>query len=301
MRRLARVALLPLALLLGAADDPSPIVAQRGDVKITASELRTLVDSADPGVRARVLSSPGQLADFVRDRLLRDVVLSEAEAAKWDKRPDVAARADDARVQIIIQSYMAGMTQAGLPEPSEQEIAAAYEANKSRLQVPKQYNLAQIALLVPPNATKEQEEEIRKKALEIRAQLLKPKADFAAIARQASQDKPTAEKGGDLGWVRDDQLIPAIRAAVATMKDGSISEPIRSPDSFHILKLTTTRPPGVLPLEQAREGIVQALKQNMAQNAARAYVASLMRKEPMRVNEIEIDKLFPTLQQPAPK
>lgn len=296
MRRLARVALLPLALMLGAADDPSPIVAQRGDIKITAAELKTMVDAADPTVRARVLSSPGQLADFVRDRLLRDVLLSEAEAAQWDKRPDVATRADDARVQVIIQSYIAGLTQAGLPEPSEQEIAAAYEANKSRLQVPKQYNLMQIALLVPQNATKEQEEEIRKKAIDIRAQLLKPKADFAEIARKASQDKPTADKGGDLGWVRDDQLIPAIRAAVATMKDGSISEPIRSPDSFHILKLTGTRPPGVLPLDQAKGGIVQALKQQMAQNQARAYVASLMRKDPMKVNEIEIDKLFPTLQ-----
>ena len=197
-----------------------------------------------------------------------------------------------------MQSFVASQTLPTIAEPTEQDIAQAYEASKARLIVPKQYNLAQIAILVPANSSKEAEEELRKKIVDIRAQAMKPKADFADLAKKMSQDKPTADKGGDLGWVREDVLIPAIRNAVATMKDGTISEPIRSPDSWHIVKLSGTRPAGIMSPEQARDGIIQALKQARAQQAARAFIQAMIQKEPIKLNEIELARQF---LQPATK
>ncbi len=293
MPRFLRFALLPITLLLTAANAPDAVIAQRGDVKITAGEIEKLLDLMDPASRERLRTNPAALTEAIRERLLRDSLLAEAQAAKWDTRADVAAKADDARIQVIVQSFVANQTQAALGEPTEQEIVNSYEASKSRLTVPRQYNIAQIALLVPANASKETEEEVRRKITEIRAQALKPKADFAELARRLSQDKPTASRGGDLGWVREDVLIPAIRAAVMTMKDNSISEPIRGPDSWHIVRLSGTRPPGVMPLDQAREGLVQAIRQARAQAAARAYLAAMLQKEPIRLNEIELSRQFP--------
>jgi peptidylprolyl isomerase len=290
--RLFRLILLPVSLLLAAAA-PDAIVAQRGDARMTAAEVEQMLDVLDPATRQRIRASPTALAEMVRDRVLRDAVLAEARAAKWDVRPEIAARAEDARVQVIVQSFIASQTLPTLAEPTEQEITAAYEASRARLTVPKQYNLAQIAILVPPDASREAEEALRKKILDIRAQALKPRADFAEIARKLSQDRQTAEKGGDLGWVREDVLIPAIRAAVGSMKDNTISEPIRSGESWHIVRLSGTRPPGVMPLDQARGGIVQALKQARAQAAARAFLQAMMQKEPIRLNEIELSRQFP--------
>jgi peptidylprolyl isomerase len=294
--RLFRLALLPVALLLSAAGNPSAIIAQRGDVTVTAAEVETLLRTLDPDAQARLRANPGALADAVRERLLREVLLAEAQAAKWDTRPEIAARAEDARMQVIVQSFIASQTLPTVAEPTEKDIETAYEASKGRLIVPRQYNLAQIAILVPPDASKETEEELRKKALDIRAQALKPKADFAELARKFSQDKPTADKGGDLGWVREDVLIPAIRSAVQTMKDGTISEPIRSPESWHVVRLGSTRPTGILSLEQARDGIIQALKQARAQAAARNFVQQMIAREPIRLNEIELSRQFPAVE-----
>jgi peptidylprolyl isomerase len=291
--RLTRLALVPLALLLAAASDPTTIIAQRGDVKVTVADIQQMIDTADAATKARLQANPGSLADLIRDRVLREALLEEAHAAKWDEKPDVKARAEDARAQVIVQSFVANMAQPKVAEPTDQDIAVAYEANKGRLIMPRQYNVAQIAVVVPPNSFKSTEDEIEKKVRDIRAQVVKPKADFGDIARKMSDDKPTAAKGGDLGWVREDQLIPAIRGALAGMKDGQISEPIRSGDSWHIIKLIGTKPPAPMTLEQARDGLAQAVRQARAQAAARAYIQSLLQKEPITLNEIELTKAFP--------
>ena len=291
--RFLRLLLLPAAILLGAADNPDAVVAQRGDIRVTAGDVDRILATLDPQSRERVRATPAALAELVRDRVLRDALLQEAQIAKWDTRPDVAARAEDARIQVIVQSFIAGKTQP-VPEPTEQEIQQAYEASKSRLVIPRQFNLSQIAILVPANASKEVEEEARKKILALRAEAMKPKADFADLARKSSQDRQTAEKGGELGWAREDVLVPAIRAVVPTLKEGTISEPIRGPEAWHIVRLAGTRPAGVVPLEQARDGIIQAIRQARAQAAARAYIQTLVQQDPIKLNEIELLKQFPT-------
>ncbi|MGE0417925.1 MAG: peptidylprolyl isomerase [Acetobacteraceae bacterium] len=292
LRRLTRLALVPIAVLLTAASDPNAVVAQRGDVKVTVGELQQAISLADPAVQARLKANPASLPDFVRDRVLRDTLLEVARKEKWDQKPDVKARAEEASAQVIVQSFVASKADPEIKDPTDAEVAAAYEANKGRLMMPRQYHVAQIAIVVPPNSFKSTEDEIEKKVRDIRAQVAKPKADFGEVARKMSDDKPTAAKGGDLGWVREDQLIPPIRAALVNMKDGQIGDPIRSGDSWHIVKLIGTKPPTPMTLDQAREGLVKALRQARGQAAARAYIQSLLQSEPITLNEIELTKAF---------
>lgn len=291
LTRLLHLLLLPAALLLGAADRSDTVIAQRGEVRVTVADVERMLATMDPATQLRIRATPAALSEVVRDRVLRDALLLEARGAKWDVRPDIASRAEDARIQVIVQSFIAHKT---LPvaDPSEADILQSYEASKARLTVPRQYNLSQIAILVPATANRDQEEEARRKILSLRAEAMKPKVDFAELARKTSQDQQTAEKGGELGWTREDVLLPAIRAVVPTMKDGTISDPIRGPDAWHIVRLSGTRPAGVMPLEQAREGIVQALRQAHAQAAARAFIQEMVRVDPIQVNEIELLKQF---------
>jgi len=172
--------------------------------------------------------------------------------------------------------------------PSSAEIAAAYEANKTRFMVPKQYHVAQIAILVPIGAAKEVDEEARRKAQALRAQVLKPKADFGEVAKKESQDKGSADHGGDMGWLREDQLTPSVRDAVANLPENGITDPVRSPDSWHVVKLLGVKPAGPAPLDQVQDQIVQALRQNRTQQMARTYVEDLLRKEPIQLNEIDL-------------
>ncbi|NCC21848.1 MAG: rotamase [Alphaproteobacteria bacterium] len=71
-------------------------------------------------------------------------------------------------------------------------------------------------------------------------QELRKGAPFPAVAQQFSQS-PGASKGGDIGWVQADQLPAEVSAALASMEEGQISEPIRTPRGFHIVALRKAR------------------------------------------------------------
>ena len=62
------------------------------------------------------------------------------------------------------------------------------------------------------------------------------KEDFAKVAQEASEGE-SAKNGGDLGWSTENQLVPEISEKAFSMKIGEISEVIKSPLGFHIVKL----------------------------------------------------------------
>ena len=190
------IPLLLAAVFLIAADKPpaADIVAQRGDVRMTGAELKDTLQSADPAARAQVTATPQSLANFVRERVLNMAVLAEAEGKKWDSQPEIARRIHEARDAVILQTYLASLVPPDPAYPSEADVATAYETNKARLVLPRQFHIAQIVLTVKPDATPQEEEAVHKKALELRAQAVRPKADFADLARKFSGGAERAKR-----------------------------------------------------------------------------------------------------------
>jgi parvulin-like peptidyl-prolyl isomerase len=282
---------LAVGLLAAAGDPPSgAVVARRGDVTITASDLHDALNRIDPAVRAQILGNSAALANLARERLINKALLAEANSKGWDQKPEIVQRINDARDAVILQAYTESLAAADPAFPSDAQIAAAYEANKTRLMLPRQYHLAQIVLTVPNGASKEADEAVRRKLAELRTQAARPKADFAEIARKTSQDHPSAEHGGEVGWVREDQLLPAVKAAVATLRDNELSEPVRAPDGWHLLRLLGTRAPAPAPLAEAKPLLVQSLRQEHAQQAVRAHVDEMLHSAPIEVNEIDLQR-----------
>ena len=265
-------------------------VAQRGNLKLTAEDVRNLVQRADPAVRAQVLANPAALSEFVRDRLLRQALLEQAKGVGFDQKPEIVLRANDAKDGVVVTSYVASLTEPDPAFPSQEEIKAAYEGNKSRFLVPRQYHVSQIAVRLPVGSSAKADEEAKAKIQDVRQQLNKPKADFGELARKYSDDRGSAERGGDLGWLREDQLVPAVKDAVAGMSENSVSEPVRTPEGWHILKLTGVRAASVAPLADVSDKIAQALRQQRAQQNALAFIDEMLRKEPIQLNEIELAK-----------
>jgi hypothetical protein len=158
------VPLLLATLLVTAADAPpdADLVAQRGDVRLTVTELQEVLSSLDPTARAQVTATQQSLTNFVRERVLNMAILADAKAKQWDTRPDVVRKIAEMRDAVITQTYLASLIPPDPAYPSDAEIAAAYESNKSRLVLPRQYHIAQIVLTVKPGATAGEEEEVHK-------------------------------------------------------------------------------------------------------------------------------------------
>lgn len=62
--------------------------------------------------------------------------------------------------------------------------------------------------------------------------------DFAAVAKEASQDPGSAPEGGDLGYAGQGVYDPAFEKALYALKEGEVSEPVRTEFGWHLIKLT---------------------------------------------------------------
>jgi peptidyl-prolyl cis-trans isomerase SurA len=98
-----------------------------------------------------------------------------------------------------------------------------------------EYHVAEIFLSSTPETTNE----VRANATRI-VQQIRNGASFAAYARQFSEAS-TAAVGGDLGWVRSEQLPPELAALVTQMPVGAVSEPIPVPGGFSVIALIDSR------------------------------------------------------------
>ena len=283
--------LLLLAPSAHAADAPDPVVAQRGALTLTAGDVRELIAMADPDTRRQMEHDPAMLAQKLRDRVLQLTILAEAKAHQWDQRPEVAYRAELARQGAIEESYVASKVTADPAFPSDEQVQAAYETNKAKLMVPRQYHVAQIFVAAPQTGTVQADADALRKAGDLRQQVVGSHADFAAVAKTASDDPKSATAGGDLGWLREDGLVPPIRAAIARLPDGGVSEPLRSPNGWHVMKLLGTRPAAPATLAEARDSLVRAMRQERMVQAQRGYLGSLIQQAPIQVNEAELAKL----------
>lgn len=118
-----------------------------------------------------------------------------------------------------------------------------------------EYRVAEIYL----SATPETETEARSNAARI-VQQVRSGASFAAYARQFSE-ATTAAVGGDLGWVRAEQLPPELAAVVTQMPVGAISDPIQIPGGFSIIALADQRQLG---LPDPRDAVLSLMQMTIA-------------------------------------
>ncbi|GAB6168588.1 peptidylprolyl isomerase [Clostridium carnis] len=83
--------------------------------------------------------------------------------------------------------------------------------------------------------------------------------DFATVAKELSEDPGTKEKGGDLGFIKysSTDLVAEYMNAFKTLKDGEVSDPVKSQFGYHIIKATGVK---TTPFEEAKDGIKKTLE-----------------------------------------
>jgi peptidyl-prolyl cis-trans isomerase SurA len=114
-----------------------------------------------------------------------------------------------------------------------------YLARQENAATNDEFNVSHILLSLPAAATPDQIEQIGAKAKDISARAAKGE-DFGQLAI-ANSNSQTALDGGQLGWRKGNQLPQFILDLVTKMKPGDVSDPVRTPSGFHIVKLTERR------------------------------------------------------------
>lgn len=153
----------------------------------------------------------------------------------------------------VTVDLMSARKLAELPEPGAEEVEMFFRRYPDQLRRPERVRVAHILFPVDPQQPKQAIDQ----ANEIRARA--ETEDFSALARQYSAC-PSAPGGGDLGFVRREDLDETFADAVFNQATGEISGPIKTPFGIHLAKVLERDKPGPPTLEEARPGILAVLK-----------------------------------------
>ena len=279
------------AILLLAAATPAlasdPVVARAGDKEITASQIQPYLAKVSPAERDALLQNPAALSRAVRTILLQRQLLDEAKSAEWEKKPETQALLARVRDAAIAESFLESVTALPPDYPSDAEITALYDTRKVSLRLPTQYRLAQIFI-----ASADDKAKAKSKADALAKQV--KSGDFAALAKTNSDEPRSAANGGEVGWLAEDSIQPAIRKALSGAGKDAIAGPIELGDGFYFVKILDLREPRTATLDEVRPQLVAALRQERAALNRQAYLERLQAKAPVTLNEIALPGLLST-------
>lgn len=149
---------------------------------------------------------------------------------------------------------------------SRDQIRDYYEYNLDDFKTGEQIRARHILFKLKSDAPEEEVREVREKALSV-LKKARAGADFAELARKYSEG-PTRTKGGDLGFFSKGKMVKQFEEAAFSLKKGEISDLVRTPFGFHIIKVEDKIEARTKPLEEVAEEIRQTLLKRETMNLA---------------------------------
>lgn len=221
-------------VMIASSIPDTPEIRQR----IGAQVLRSLIDERlelQEAKRQNVTATDAEinstLQQVEKQNNMRSGQLSEFLKARGIDRGSLV----DQITASIVWAKLVRRQAAQTVEISEEEIEEALKRAREHAREP-QSRVAEIFLAVDNPA---QDEEVRRLAERL-TQQMRQGARFSAVARQFSQSA-TAAVGGDMGWLRPDQLQPELAKVVPQLRPGVLSAPIQAGGGYYLLLVLERR------------------------------------------------------------
>ncbi|NQW02773.1 MAG: peptidyl-prolyl cis-trans isomerase [Acidobacteria bacterium] len=264
------------------------------------ARYRQILALQRPPVRA------SEFEDQLRSGLLGEKL--QAAVTAWvlvsDADAEVEYRRQNEKVQLDLVVFVADQFSAGIT-PTDAEIDAHFAANQERYRAPEKRRVrflsvdAEVLRLtqtvtatevearyresVASYTTPEQvrashilfktgedkDEAAQRKAAEDVLAKVKAGGDFAALAKEHSEDT-SGPNGGDLGFFAREAMVKEFSDSAFAMQPGDVSDLVQSQFGFHIIKTTERTPGGTRPLAEVRAQIEDQMKFEKAQSTAQS-------------------------------
>ncbi len=156
------------------------------------------------------------------------------------------------------------------------EIETYYKSHRSEFLPPERLRASHILILTPINAAPDIERANRSAAERV-LRRIRGGAGFSDMAKKNSQD-PSAAKGGDLGIIRRGEVLPNFERVLFAIKEGEVSDVVRTRAGFHIIKLVRRLPRTPPPLNEVEKKIRNRIFQDKVAARMRRWMEDLKKK-----------------------
>jgi peptidyl-prolyl cis-trans isomerase C len=213
-----------------------------------------------------------------REQALAEYLDREALAAAIEKQPVlnkelIDAELNEFRKEMIISRYFEQI----LRDKVNDEAVKNFYDKHAKDYEQREVHVAHILVRTNKGMSEAERRAKLTTAQEAYSQVTAGK-DFAQVADALSEDRTSAKKGGDLGWLKEGTIDPAFSKRAFEMKAGTISEPIETPFGFHVVKVLEEARVVRRPY-QAVAGDIQYQLRNEAKEAETARLKGLAHVE----------------------
>jgi len=225
---------------------------------------------ADADVDAQVAQIRAQFPSDAQFQQALTAQRTTLEAVRSDARDGMSA-------DKLVESEIAGKV-AVKPEA----VTDFYQKNQDKFQQGPRVRASHILIGIPQGADAATKQQAKAKA-DALLKDLKAGKDFAAAAKENSQDPGSAPNGGDLGYFEQGQMVPPFEQAAFALKPGEMSEVVETQFGYHIIKVAEKQESRVVPLEEAKGQIEEYLTQQNRHAQTELFVNALRAKAKVEI------------------
>jgi len=247
--RIAAGALCALVLAACSKDgaDKGPVVLKVNDKSYSVADVEREIQQEArraPAAMQQYLATKEGQKQLLEGLVRRELLLQEAEKRKLAERPEIAEQVAQLRRDLIIRALL------------QDEVAAKVTVEDKDLDEyfkghPDEFSGDQVKvkhILV-------RSEGEAKEALD----RVKKGEPFEKVARELSTDSASVPKGGELDYFRYAEMVPEFSKAAYALKPGELSEPVKSPFGYHIIKGVDRKKGTAMKLDDIREQLRRKL------------------------------------------
>jgi len=244
------------------------------DVSISLEEFREITERQSLEGKLRLLREKDR-RDFLENYLItREILYQEASKKGYDKNKQILAKIDDIKRAMVIDAFLED-TLSKRGDVSDTEIQRYYVEHKELFTEPEEIKFRQIIVESEPVVQ------------DVLVKLSRGES-FEKLASTYNVGK-YREDGGNFGTIRRGQLSPVLaqfeEAAFSLRNKGEISEVIKTPFGYHIIRLDDKRGTALKPLGLVKERIRHVLESEKKQAARTAFVKEAKARATIFINE----------------
>lgn len=253
-KTLMAMCLVSLTTLAGCSNNEN-VIATVGDRDITEPEFQAYLEFK------RIPQQDQQRVDRALDDYIQRAALAEAveRSGQLDQNL-VEAEVEAFRRQLLISRHFENH----LRDSVDDQAVQNYYANNAEQYESESIHAAHILIRVDTRMSEAEREAKRTIAQEAYSRL-RSGEEFSEVAKEYSEDKVSAEKGGDLSWVRRGAVDPEFSKRLFDLESGEVSEPFLTPFGFHIVKMIDGPQTVKRPLESVSGDIRYQLRNEVKQ------------------------------------